>query len=246
MENEHRTLASQPRALLQFEPEQEEATVPAMRDEESIKAAQRAFVQKLLDQTGFNITQLARAAGLNPATLTRFMNSPVHKPNLSATTLAKLEIYAGLGNSPNISTLHVRKRTVRLRVRGIAAAGLWRDISVLDQASTEEIPVIENHRYAGRTQYALKVEGSSVNRRISDGDYAICVAWDEIGGEPQDGQYVHVERTRGGLQEVTIKMVRVLDSGSVELWQTPLDLSHPDSDTEVVIRGLVIGSFRHF
>ena len=92
-----------------------------------------------------------------------------------------------------------------------------------------------------------------MNRQMQPGDYAICVAWDELGIDFRDGQFVHVERSRGGMREVTIKKVKIGQHG-VELWpdsddpawQTPVALHHTDEDTEVVIRGLVIGTFRHF
>lgn len=53
------------------------------------QAAQRKLVQEMLDRTGFTASELARAAGLAPSTLTRFMNGQV-KHALSARTLASL------------------------------------------------------------------------------------------------------------------------------------------------------------
>src|SRR5690606_38702988 len=131
----------------------------------------------------------------------------------------------------------------------------WKDVSIIadDYYVHEEIPVIENPRYAGYQQYALLVEGNSINRKIRDGEYAICVSWGDLGADLKNGQFVHVERTRGGLQEVTIKKV-VIVNGRVSLYpdsddprfQDPIELGHEDEDTEVTIRGLVIGTFRHF
>jgi transcriptional regulator with XRE-family HTH domain len=218
------------------------------------KARVQEWVQKICDDLGITYTELARRAGIDSATLTRFMNKPTYKPNLSHTTVQKIA-EAVMRPEPEIPSLTQPVGLPTVRVVGTAAAGLWKDVSIIadDYYTHEEIPIVENPRFAGYRQYALFVEGNSVNRAIQDGEYAICVAWGDLGLEPKDGQYVHVERNRGGLQEATIKVVRIHNK-VVQLWpdstdarfQEPIDLSHPDEDTEVVIRGLVIGKFRHF
>jgi phage repressor protein C with HTH and peptisase S24 domain len=219
------------------------------------KARIQAWVQEICDDLGITYTELARRAGIDSATLTRFMNNPKYKPNLSNTTVQKIA-EAVLRPTPDLpSPLTRLTDTKTVPVKGTAAAGLWKDVSILaDEFFVhEEIPVIENPKYAGHKQYALLVEGNSINKKIRDGEYAICVEWFGLGAEPRDGQYVHVERSRGGLQEVTIKQVR-LSHGKVELWpdstdpryQEPMHVYHSDEDTEVRIRGLVIGTFRHF
>lgn len=218
------------------------------------KARVQAWVQKICDDLGITYTELARRADVDPATLTRFMNKPSYKPNLSNTTVQKIA-EAVMRPEPEYPSLTPNAGIITVRVLGTAAAGLWKDVSIIadEHFTLEEIPVVENPRFAGFPQYALFVEGNSVNRSIQDGEYAICVAWGAIGVEPKDGQYVHVERQRGGLQEATIKVVRTRGK-VVELWpdstdprfQEPVVLAHPDEDTEVSIRGLVIGKYRHF
>lgn len=221
------------------------------------KARNQAWIREICDDLGITPTELARRAGVDSATLTRFMNNPNYKPNLSDTTLQKIAeaVRRPLPSEGVFTSLPRPNDLHRVKVAGTAAAGLWKDVSIIpdDYYVHEEIPVIENSRYAGYEQYALLVEGNSINRKIRDGEYAICVAWAAFGGDPKEGQYVHVERNRGGLQEVTIKKVRVVD-GRIGLWpdsddprfQEALEVSHDDEDTEVRIRGLVIGSFRHF
>lgn len=218
------------------------------------KARVQAWVQKICDDLGLTYTELARRAGVDPATLTRFMNKQTYKPNLSNTTVQKIA-EAVSRPEPDLASSMGLAVLPTVRVVGTAAAGLWKDVSIIadDYYTHEEIPVVENPRFAGLKQYAVFVEGNSVNRAIQDGEYAICVSWGDLGIEPKDGQYVHVERNRGGLQEATIKVVR-FRNGTIELWpdstdarfQEPIDFSHSDEDTEVVIRGLVIGKFRHF
>lgn len=224
------------------------------------KAKNQAWIREICDSFGISLTELARRASIDPATLTRFMNNPKYKPNISNTTLQKIAdamrvplppLTITLQDSPlpRVDDLHT------VRVVGRAAAGLWKDVSIIadDYYEYEHIPVIPSPRYAGHEQYALLVEGNSINRKIRDGEYAICVSWDAVGGEPKDGMYVHVERHRGGLQEATIKRVRIVN-GTIQLWpdsddprfQDPLDLSTDEDGAEVQIRGLVIGTYRHF
>lgn len=221
------------------------------------KARNQAWIDGICEELGITYTELARRAGVDSATLTRFMNNPKYKPNLSDTTLQKIAeaTRQPLPGEASISQLPRPIGLPTVKVVGTAAAGLWKDVSIIAESNYahEEIPVIENHRYAGHQQYALLVEGNSVNRIIQDGDYAICVSLGDLGIEPRDGQYVHVERSRGGLQEVTIKKYRIVN-GEVQLWpdstdpkfHEPLEMRHDDEDTEVTIRGLVIGTFRHF
>lgn len=218
------------------------------------KARVQAWVQKICDDLGITYTELARRAGVDSATLTRFMNNPSYKPNLSNTTVQKIA-EAVMRPEPDYPSLTPVPTLITVRVLGTAAAGLWKDVSIIadDHYTHEEIPVVENPRYAGYSQYAVFIEGNSVNRAIQDGEYAICVSWADLGLDPKEGQYVHVERNRGGLQEATIKVVRK-HGKVIELWpdstdlrfQEPIQLAHEDEDTQVVIRGLVIGKYRHF
>lgn len=223
------------------------------------KTATKAWLQEIMDHEGITVTEVSRRAGVNHSTLTRFMNNPQYKPNLSATTIQKIaSAFSRPMPSPaggNTASLPAVNPTSTVKVLGAAAAGMWKDVSLLadEFLAHEEIPVIADHRYAGRRQYALRVEGNSINRVIRDGEYAICVSFGDLGSGLKTGQYVHVERSRGGLQEVTIKKV-VVDEDSVELWpdsddprfQEPIIINSHEEDTEVTIRGLVIGSFRHF
>jgi len=222
------------------------------------KARNQAWIQQICAEKGLTYTELARRAGVDPATLTRFMNNPQYKPNLSDTTLQKIAASVNRPVPTPTTTMSLPNliATTTVKVVGTAAAGLWKELSITsdDYYGMEDIPVIENPRYAGKKQYALLVEGNSINRAINDGEYAICVAWDDLGLiEPTTGQYVHVERSRGGLQEVTIKKIQIAGD-HVQLWpdstdprfQTPLDLSELAEESEVTIRGLVVGSYRRF
>jgi SOS-response transcriptional repressor LexA len=221
------------------------------------KARNQAWIQQICDETGLTYTEIARRAGVDPATLTRFMNNPKYKPNLSDTTLQKIgaAVNRPLPISPTTMALPSGIALTTVKVIGTAAAGVWKELTIMsdDYYGMETIPVTENVRYAGKEQYALLVEGNSINLAIPDGQYAICVSWSDLGIAPETGQLVHVERSRGGMQEVTIKKIQIVD-GKVQLWpdstdprfQSPIDLSGGEEESEVTIRGLVIGAYRRF
>lgn len=56
---------------------------------------QRKWLQDILDRTGLTVTEVARRAGLDPSTLTRFMNVERDGHMLSARTVRKIEQSVG-------------------------------------------------------------------------------------------------------------------------------------------------------
>ncbi|PCJ69313.1 MAG: hypothetical protein COA62_11885 [Rhodobiaceae bacterium] len=138
-----------------------------------------------------------------------------------------------------------------LRVLGCAQPGTW--LEEIDQPSDEVIPAVPDPRYRGKSQYALKMVGPSMNSFIKDGSYAFCVDWDDLDIDLATGQFVVVRRCRAGLFETTIKQVEIDGKGSVILtpksddpkFRTPLEvdagLEVGREDTKVIIAALVVG-----
>lgn len=62
-----------------------------MIDKAALRKEQLAYIDFLLSNTGKNLTEIAKDAGLAPTTLTRFYNNKNHKYCLSATTLAMIK-----------------------------------------------------------------------------------------------------------------------------------------------------------
>ena len=134
-------------------------------------------------------------------------------------------------------------------VVGEVAAGSFR---ASDWVPREEaaVPADPREGIHPDVQYALRVDGPSVNRRIADGMFAICARLDAYPGGPKHGQLVHVVRERGGLFEHTIKEIR-FELGGVALWpvsdhpdhQEPTRMAANEEDTNVQIRGVVIGKY---
>ena len=222
---------------------------------DALRNAQQAYIRAVLDKLGITASELARRAGVAPTTFTRFLNSRKHATHLSATTLQKVADASGIQPpSPSPVSLPKLADPLNLKVWGRIAAGVWREVSTTEEeADLGTVPVAPLPKYAGRKQYALLVEGPSVNRKIKPGDYAICVEYGDMPNGFQDGQYIHIERHRSGLVEATVKLVKVT-AGGVELWpdsdhpmhQQPITIDHEDEGTSVMVKGVVIGSFAHW
>lgn len=110
------------------------------------------------------------------------------------------------------------------------------------------IPAVNDERYPELTQYALRIDGTSINRRAKSGTYAICVEWTGNGRDLPVGKYVHVERHQGAKVEATIKQVRITNGllqlwpdSDDPLWTKPLDVTTTEPDEEIRVRGFVVG-----
>lgn len=139
-----------------------------------------------------------------------------------------------------------------LSVIARVAAGAFRydDADVLEEGAIQ-VPAVPRRDIPVAAQYAVLVDGPSVNQRIPDGAFAICARYDSYPGGAQHGQLVHVVRERAGLHENTIKELRYTRDGQ-ELWPCSNDQRYQEritldsgTDGEVVrIVGVVIGQFR--
>lgn len=136
--------------------------------------------------------------------------------------------------------------TKGLPLRGSVAAGVWREIPESQDMDVRSVPVAPDERFPTEAQYALKVEGHSVNRTAPNGALLHCVDIVAAGIEIRQGDLVVVERTRAGMIETTVKRVRRGAGGVLQLWpestdpahQKPIDLG--GKGHEVAVKSLVI------
>lgn len=142
-----------------------------------------------------------------------------------------------------------------VHVLGEVAAGVWRDVSAIDQAERDDSPFPTDTRYPAAAQFDLIVRGTSINRIARDGDHLRCVDVVMAGIEVAGGELVIVRRTRddGQLVEITAKRIRKIglflelwpDSDDPQ-WQKPIHAStqnDPDRET-VEIAALVLYVYR--
>lgn len=139
--------------------------------------------------------------------------------------------------------------TISVPLVARASAGAFR-VDEGIEAEGVQVPAVPHSTVPASVQYAVAIDGPSVNRRIPDGAYAICAPYDQYPGGPQHGQLVHVVRERAGLTEHTVKEIRYSRNGTMLVpcstdprFQEQLILEAIEDDTVVTIRGIVIGAF---
>lgn len=139
-------------------------------------------------------------------------------------------------------------------VEGKVAAGLYKDISVEDQDTKPKIAFSRDMRFPHAHQYALEVEGDSMNEVVDDGAFVICVNLNDSGIRLQNGMIVHVEKSVMGGQaiETTLKEVHKENNNRILLVPRSKNPSHKPfyanggSGDEVEIKGVVIGEYSPF
>jgi SOS-response transcriptional repressor LexA len=139
-----------------------------------------------------------------------------------------------------------------MEVVGKVAAGLFKDVSIENQDSEKpRIAVARDLRFPNARQYALEVEGDSMDELFKDGSTVICVNFADTGLEYRDGMCVHVERfiMDGQLVENTLKELRregktkwVLYPRSSNPSHKPIELSGGET-VDILVKGIVIGKW---
>lgn len=142
-------------------------------------------------------------------------------------------------------------------VEGIVAAGVWREHEdhTFYSRTWPAVPACPDARFANMRQFAVLVEGPSVNKVIPSGDFAICVNFADAMRDIREGDLAVIQRTRDSAwHEYTIKRVRGDRDRGFELWpestddrfQAPLALSELPEHMEIKVIGLAIARYRPF
>ncbi len=140
-----------------------------------------------------------------------------------------------------------------LPVVGTICAGSWLDTTLIDEdySAIETIPVAPDARFLRAKQYALLVQGDSMDKEFPDGSFVVCVDYDESGLKKRNDMIVHVEQWRDDLREITLKALR---SDGQDWWLEPRSNNpahkpiYMDGQAkeghQIKIRGVVIGDYR--
>lgn len=153
----------------------------------------------------------------------------------------------GLGNGAESKSVNP---VINVPVIARVSAGTFRYDEPLEFEGVL-VPAVPRNDVPAAIQYSVIIDGPSVNKRIPDAAYAICVPYDSYPGGAQHGQLVHVVRERSGLHEHTIKELRYTQREGMILmpvstdprYQDPVQLSTGEDGEIVRIAGIVIGSF---
>lgn len=140
-----------------------------------------------------------------------------------------------------------------LEVVGKVAAGIYKDISVEDQDEHRKprIAVARDLRFPSCKQYALEIEGDSMDELFANGSVVICVDFADSGLDFKNGMIAHVERhiLGGQFVENTLKELRRPGNDGWHLFprstnpsHKPILLSGNETD-EVFVKGIVIGKW---
>lgn len=134
-------------------------------------------------------------------------------------------------------------------VKGFVRAGIWQE-SYAPESDLTSLPISADTRFPRHLQFALEIQGDSIDRRAKQGEYAVCVEWH---GSVQPEDVVIVERRRAGLFEATIKVVKPSTKGTLQLApdstnpaHKPIILREEDvrDGEEIAIVGKVLGYYR--
>lgn len=228
---------------------------PEMRQQVMDSSLQKR-VKARMDELGMNAYQTAKKAGLGDSFVRDILRGKTRSP--SSENLAKLAKALELApdwfimndNPGKASGVSGPVELVGLSVVGTIQAGTWLDRSIIDdETETEVIPVAQDDRFPRARQYGLRVAGDSMDKEYPDGSYVSCVDFFDAGIPIRDQLTVHVERRNGHLVEVTLKTIETIDGKmmlcpkSTNPKHLPLPLDG-DAGTEIVIRGIVTGSYR--
>ncbi len=203
----------------------------------------------LREGKGLSQSELARKIGVSPQSIQALESGKVESPKYI------VQLARALGVNPEF--LESGRSAIEpvpvegIRVEGVSKAGEFLDISLIedDEHEREYIPAPRDAQYPDAHQYALRVDGDSMNKEFPNGSYVICAAWGDTGLDLESGMIVHVERyTAAGLRETTIKCYEVLED---DAYLSPLSTNkkhkpipvNGDEDTEIVIKGLVVSKY---
>jgi transcriptional regulator with XRE-family HTH domain len=144
-------------------------------------------------------------------------------------------------------------------VIGTAAAGRWLAPEAFEEEAGEQVPRAMLPNWAMFDQFAVRVAGPSMNRRVPDGATAVCVPYESARPGPVSGDLVFAVCKRGRLEEWSIKLLRMRPD-AIELHSESTDLRFKDAqtfdlrkhkqiddpDVTLEIRGLVITALIEF
>ncbi len=161
-----------------------------------------------------------------------------------------------------------------IQVRGAVQAGVWRESIEWPHTDWQNLTVPRDGRFAYAERFGLVVRGESMNRLYPDGTIVIVVRFADLGRAPRPGERVVVlRRSTTGEYEATLKDYELDAKGRHVLWprstepefQEPIILTDApigdgleafpplaragsvelgDLESDIVVAGLVVGSYR--
>ncbi|MGU9981519.1 helix-turn-helix domain-containing protein [Phreatobacter sp. HK31-P] len=112
-------------------------------------------------------------------------------------------------------------------VVGVVEAGAFRSSKAVELADPL-IPASPDPRFANAEQFALRVDGNSVNRKVGDGGYVIVTPFADARHQPANHDLLVISRWLGTLCERTVREL-IYTAGGYELKPVSTDPQHQES-----------------
>lgn len=197
-----------------------------------------AYVRFVLDELKLSASGLAKGAGLASTTITRALNDPDHRFELSMSTLKKIAAFSGISPTPffqakdfaDLSMVPFTQPNLydeswgaganpsaedpdyeMILIIGTAEFGVYRppELRRIEDAAPFGIKL---YRVKHTDAFALEMADESASRVIPQGFYALCVRGTEFG----HGDLVVVERWTADrkLMELSVRRLVIPEIGS--------------------------------
>jgi repressor LexA len=206
-------------------------------------------IKDLRLERGLTQTQLGEMLGTTSATIQRLETG---KRQLTQKWVEKISSSLGVEVSELFGNI-VPTTNVGVSVIGEVQAGVWKEVDVLDEPRHPILPIGPDPRYIDFPQYALLVQGTSMNKVFAPGSYIVCVPLADLGREPRDGDIVVVERRRKGMVETTVKRLSIsrqkvvlLPESTDPRFQAPVEMDGNADHDEIAVTALVVGRYEQF
>jgi transcriptional regulator with XRE-family HTH domain len=203
-------------------------------------------IKELRVKKNLTQAQLAEMIGTTDATIQRLETG---KRQLTERWASQISLVLGVDVTEVFGQL-LPVATAGLTVEGEVQAGVWREIDVIDEPKHPPLPIGPDPRYQSSKQFALLVQGTSMNKVFAPGTFIVCVPWMNVGRPPREGDIVVVERRRDGMVETTVKKVAVHNRKLVLMpdstdprFQNPVELEGSLERDEIVVTALVVGRY---
>lgn len=199
-------------------------------------------IRRLRESRGMNQTQLAEAASVSQATVSRWEKG-------ASPTGEHIQTLAKIFNKSvdELCGLQPIALGLQLRVVGCVEAGVFRESNEFPESDIYEISMPTPRNPPQGKVFGLEVRGTSMNQFYSEDSILACVRLTDMRRDLRDGDHVIVYRKRDGEYEATCKELRMAD-GKPWLWPRSNDPQHQapiqinDGD-EIEIYAVVIGAY---
>lgn len=222
-----------------------------LMDRNALKAGLLHRIDQVLEEKGIAAATASRLAGKSVTFIRDLRTKPDVLPGVdSVMALAEaLQISpAWLAYGVGDTSFSVKGGAIPLA--GAVSGGVWRDVDSLDQDEKPLSPFLPDPRWPADRQFALRVEGESINRIARDGDLIAVVAIEALDKPPANGALVIVEEARddGALIRTTAKRLHArgkltelhADSDDPR-WRDVRLIIEPDTDDARLISTRIVG-----